>query len=162
MDILSNDYSHIYQYDNGVNKIMIKILEDTPCEGVDVYASVGQFSKTTSKEMLMLFYPNVDKYLYGVIFSAVIDYFKEDLELNYYGGHTRALGPVIEGSNITAFYLRPAYAFEDEHIWEHHFWIVPITSKELDFLHEKGPNALEDHLEENEVDILNLLREDSF
>lgn len=158
MDILSNDYSYICQY----GEMIIKILEDTPCEGADAYASVGQFSDTTNKEMLMLFYPNVDKHLYGAIVASVVDYFKEDLELNYYGGHTRALGPIIEGGNVTAFYLRPAYAFDDEHIWEHYFWIVPITSKELDFLHREGPNALEDHLEENEVDILDLLREDSF
>lgn len=160
MDILSDKYDHIYQY--GMDGIMIKILEDTPCEGVDTYASVGQFSKTTNKEMLMLFYPNVDKKLYGAIVGSIIDYFKEHLELNYYGGHTPPLDPIINGSNITAFYLRPAYAFEDEHIWEHYFWIVPITNKELEFLHREGPNALEDHLEENEVDILDLLRKDSF
>lgn len=160
MDILSDKYDHIYQY--GMDGIMIKILEDTPCEGVDTYASVGQFSKTTNKEMLMLFYPNVDKKLYGVIVSSTINYFKEHLELNYYGGHTPPLGPIINGSNITAFYLRPAYAFEDEHIWEHYFWIVPITNKELEFLHAEGPNSLEDHLEENDADLLNLLREDSF
>lgn len=152
MDILSKDYSHIYQY--GIDKkIMIKILEDTPFEGVDTYASVGQFAKNANKEMLMLFYPNADKQWYGAIVSTVIDYFKENPELNYYGAHTPALGPIIEGSSITAFYLAPTYAFDDaEHISEHYFWIVPITSKELDFLHKEGPVALEDHLEENNAD----------
>jgi hypothetical protein len=159
-DILNDTQDYIYNYSH--KNITVKIFMDTPFDGMCTYISqTPSTNNKTHKELLMLFEEGVDMNLYSVIFGVVVEYFQENADAKYYGGHTMPLGPVISGSSVTAFCLSPAYAFDDENIWDKYFWVVPITDKELSFLHENGLSALEDHIEHNSINVTNLMRKDS-
>lgn len=159
-DILNDTQDYIYSYNH--KNITVKIFMDTPFDGMCTCISQTPSANNKHKELLMLFEKGVDMSLYSVIFGAVVEYFQKNADAKYYGGHTMSLGPIIGGSSLTAVYLSPAYAFDDENIWDKYFWIVPITDKELSFLHENGLSALEDHFQDNSINLTNLMREDSF
>lgn len=155
---IMQDYEKFYDKEN----ITLQVFMNKPFDGVCTYASVDTFHKNIGKELLMLFKNDIDINLYGNIFAIVANYFQKNLEINYLGGHTMSLGPIISNSKITAFYLSIPYSFDDENVWEKYFWVVPITDKELQFLHKNGLEALEDHFENKSINLTNLMREDSF
>lgn len=97
---------------------------------------------------------------------AMVTYFHLDDRYRLSVGRDMQIGhPWIEGSQADRFVVAPAHALPESfevcragELEIHYRWLVPITPEESAYLHEHGFGALEDLMEQSQVNLLDPAR----
>lgn len=149
-------------------------FRNQPIKGATTYVTLGCSNVTLHQEdgsairqeLLMISYDGYDQMEIVALISSV--YLEDMLATGSALTHRSVLGPagpIIDGSQLTAFYCaRPAYFPDGFHRFTEtdpiveFLWLVPITDREAKYVKKNGSDAFEYLLVEQDPDLMNLSR----
>lgn len=145
-------------------EVVINIEKNIPLEGVTTY-SCDDFTNVNplkfKKNAIMLSSNEYSDNAFPIILIAACDFFWKHPDLFEEGKSTPSIGPITDGSMLTAFYVSHLHGFSSLSLNREYLMLIPISEAEVIFLEENGQEKFEEHLFGSKIDLFDFNRKSS-